>query len=68
VEELINSLFSLKLSVNILEEIRSEFCDIRKAMVLCENVECLDKLKKAIDLLSALPYLESFQEHLMRVF
>jgi len=63
VEELTNSLFSLKLSVNILEEIRSEFCDIRKAMVLCENVECLDKLKKAIDLLSALPYLESFQEH-----
>jgi len=63
VEELTNSLFSLKMSLNILEDIRSEFCDIRKAMVLCEDVECLDKLKKAVDLLSALPYLESFQAH-----
>ena len=63
VEELTNSVFSLKLSVNILEELRSEFCDIRKAMVLCENVECLDKLKKAVDILSALPYLEEFEEH-----
>jgi len=32
-------------------------------MVLCENVECLDKLKKAVDLLSTLPYLESFTQH-----
>jgi len=63
VEELTNSLFSLKMSLNILEDIRSEFCEIRKAMVLCEDIECLDKLKKAVDLLSALPYLESFQSH-----
>ena len=63
VEELTNSLFSLKLSINILEELRKEFCDIRKAMVLCDNVECLDKLKKAVDILSTLPYLESFKEH-----
>jgi len=63
VEELTNSVFSLKLSVNILEEIRSEFCDIRKAMVLCENIECLDKLKKAVDILSTLPFLEEFSSH-----
>ncbi len=63
IEELTNSVFSLKLSVNILEEIRSEFCEIRKAMVLCENVECLDKLKKAVDILSLLPYLEEFIQH-----
>jgi len=63
VEELTNSLFSLKLGVDILEELRKEFCDIRKGMVLCENVECLDKLKKAVDILSTLPYLESFEEH-----
>ena len=63
IEELTNSVFSLKLSVNILEEIRSEFCEIRKAMVLCENVECLDKLKKAVDILSLLPYLEEFVQH-----
>ncbi len=63
VEELTNSVFSLKLSVNILEEIRSEFCDIRKAMVLCDNVECLDRLKRAVDILSTLPYVEEFNEH-----
>ena len=63
VEELTNSVFSLKLSVNILEEIRSEFCDIRKAMVLCENVECLDKLKRAVDILSTLPFVEDFKSH-----
>jgi hypothetical protein len=63
VEELTNSIFSLKKSVEILEELRRSFCDIRKAMVLCENVECLDKLKKAVDILSTLPYLESFKEH-----
>ena len=63
VEELTNSVFSLKLSVNILEELRSEFCDIRKAMVLCENVECLDKLKRAVDILSTLPFVEEFNSH-----
>ena len=63
VEELTNSVFSLKLSINILEEIRSEFCEIRKAMVLCENVECLDKLKRAVDILSTLPFIGEFTEH-----
>ncbi len=63
VEELTNSIFSLKKDVQILEELRRNFCDIRKAMVLCEDVECLDKLKKAVDILSTLPYLESFKEH-----
>ena len=63
VEELTNSVFSLKLSLNILEELRSEFCDIRKAMVLCENVECLDKLKRAVDILSTLPFIEDFASH-----
>jgi len=63
VEELTNSVFSLKLSVNILEELRNEFCDIRKAMVLCEDVECLDKLKRAVDILSTLPFVEEFNSH-----
>ena len=63
VEELTNSVFSLKLSVNILEELRSEFCEIRKAMVLCENIECLDKLKKAVDILSTLPFVKEFEAH-----
>ncbi|EDM24168.1 hypothetical protein [Caminibacter mediatlanticus] len=63
IEELTNSLFTLSLNVRVLDEIRKEFCDIRKAMVLCENVGCLDKLKKAVDILSVLPYLESFTSH-----
>jgi len=63
IEELSHSLFSLRLSLDILEDLRKEFCDIRKAMVLCEDVECLDKLKRAVDILSTLPYLESFKEH-----
>ncbi|NPA53540.1 MAG: hypothetical protein GXO21_02610 [Aquificae bacterium] len=63
IEELTNSIFSLKLSIDILEQLRREFCNIRKAMVFCEDVECLDKLKKAVDILSVLPYLESFSQH-----
>ena len=63
VEELTNSVFSLKLSLNILEEIRSQFCDIRKAMVLCDDVNCLDKLKRAVDILSTLVYVEDFKAH-----
>ncbi len=63
IEEFSSSVFSLKKSVEILEDIRNEFCDIRKAAVLCENAECLDRLKRAVDILSTLPYLESFSEH-----
>jgi hypothetical protein len=63
VKELTESVLSLKNSVGILEDLRKSFCEIRKAMVLCENVECLDKLKRAVDILSTLPYLESFKVH-----
>jgi hypothetical protein len=63
VRELTESVFSLKNGIEILEDLRKSFCDIRKAAVLCEQVECLDKLKKAIDILSTLPYLESFKKH-----
>ncbi len=63
IEELTSSLFTLKQDATILEDLRKSFCEIRKAMVLCENVACLDKLKVSVDLLSALPYLESFKSH-----
>jgi len=63
IEELTHSIFNLKSGVEILEELRREFCDIRKGMVLCEDVECLDKMKRAVDILSTLPYLESFRQH-----
>ena len=63
VSELTESIFTLQNSVQILEDLRNSFCEIRKAAVLCDNVECLDKLKKAVDILSTLPYLESFKVH-----
>jgi hypothetical protein len=63
IDEFTKSIFSLKLSLDILEDIRESFCDIRKAMVLCEDVECLNKLKKSVDILSLLPYSESFKNH-----
>ncbi|GAB6074743.1 hypothetical protein [Nautilia lithotrophica] len=63
VKELTSSVFTLQNSVEILEDIRSNFCEIRKAAVLCEDVECLDKLKRAVDIISTLPYLESFKIH-----
>ena len=62
-EELFNSILSSKMDASILEEIRKEFCNIRKAMVVCENVECLNKLKRAVDILSALPFIEDFTIH-----
>jgi hypothetical protein len=63
IDELTKSIFTIKLSLDILEDLREEFCDIRKAVVLCEDIECLNKLKKAVDILSVLPYLESFKSH-----
>ena len=62
-DEIKNTIFTLKLDLDILEDLRKQFCDIRKAMVLCEDLECLDKLKRAVDILSLLPYAESFAKH-----
>ena len=63
IEEIEQSAVSFKLSNEILEFLRKEFCEIRKAMVLCEDEECLKKLKRGVDILSVLPYLKSFEEH-----
>ena len=62
-DEIKNTIFTLKLDIEILEDLRKQFCDIRKAMVLCEDLECLDKLKRAVDILSLLPYADSFAKH-----
>ncbi len=62
-DEIKNTIFTLKLDLDILEDLRKQFCDIRKAMVLCEDLECLDKLKRAVDILSLLPYADSFAKH-----
>lgn len=61
VEEINNEIFTLKKPKKILEFLRNEFCEIRKAMVLCKKPECLDKLKRASDILFALPLLPSFK-------
>jgi len=63
VKELAESMFSLQKSLDILEDLRRSFCNLRKAAVLCENVECIDKIKRGVDILSTLPYLESFKIH-----
>jgi len=63
VKELSESVFTLQNRVEILEDLRRIFCDIRKAAAVCENSECLDRLKRGIDILSTLPYLESFKAH-----
>lgn len=59
IEELEEGL-SLEQDIDILKFLRKEFCDIRKAMVLCEEKECLEELKRGVDTLSLLPYLKSF--------
>ena len=61
-DEINEYLFS-KSGVEILESLRELFCDIRKSAVLCENVECLDRHKRAVDIISTLPYIESFVSH-----
>ncbi len=63
IEEITHATLDLKMSVEILETLRKEFCAIRGAMVVCEDEECIQKLKRAVDILSVLPYLESFKEH-----
>ena len=63
IEEITQSAFTLKLDAKILEKIREIFCDSRKAIVLCEDEKCVKELKRGVDIVSLLPYLDSFAEH-----
>ena len=63
IEQTLHGALSFKEDTQLLKDLRKEFCDIRKAMLFCEDEKCLVKLKKAVDILSILPYLESFQSH-----
>jgi len=63
VTEFSQSLVELELTPQALDELRNVFCNIRKAAILCEDLQCLSKIKKLTDLLSVLPYLESFASH-----
>ncbi|MRJ02302.1 MAG: hypothetical protein GXO19_04835 [Epsilonproteobacteria bacterium] len=66
IEEIEQSALSLHRSQEILEFLRREFCEIRKAMVLCEEPSCLEKMKRGVDILSVLPYLAAFRDHFDR--
>lgn len=61
-KEIFESVVELKLSPEILEELRKNFCEIRKAMVLADNEELLEKLKKQGDLIVAITRLDDFRE------
>ena len=62
-EEITHTALSLEGGAEILESLRREFCAVRAAMVLCEEEPCLIRLKRAVDILSVLPFLESFNAH-----
>ena len=61
-KEITESVVDLKLSPEILEELRRNFCEIRKAMVLAEDQETLERLKKQADLIVAITKLPDFRE------
>ncbi|MEO2083363.1 MAG: hypothetical protein ABGX12_05025 [Desulfurobacteriaceae bacterium] len=66
-KEIFESVVELKLSPEILEELRKNFCDIRKAMILSEDQETLEKLKKQGDLIVAITRLSDFRERFVDV-
>ncbi len=63
VHEVTESYINLEMHPGILEELRQLFCELRAAIVLCPDETCLNKMKRAVDLLSALPYLSEFASH-----
>ncbi len=63
VDELTNTIIKMELSTAILEQLRELFCELRGAALVCEDQACLNKIKRAVDVVSALPQLESFTQH-----
>jgi len=61
-KEIMETVVELELSPKILEELRKNFCEIRKAMVVAEDRETLEKLKRQSDLLVAITHLPDFRE------
>ncbi len=61
-KEIVESVVELKLSPEILEELRRNFCEIRKGMVLADDEETLERLKKQGDLIVAITKLPDFRE------
>jgi len=63
VNELTQTIIQLELSTEILEKLRELFCELRGAALVCEDVNCLNSIKRAVDVVAALPNLESFTQH-----
>ncbi len=63
VNELTETIIQMELSTEILEKLRQLFCELRAAALVCENVACLNKIKRSLDVVSALPHLKSFTQH-----
>ncbi len=63
ITEVQTNLYQFQNESDVLTELRKVFCDIRKAILVCDNKNCLDKVKNVVDILSALPELESFRVH-----
>ncbi len=66
-KEILESVVELKLSPEILEELRHNFCEIRKGMVLADDEETLEKLKKQGDLIVAITKLPDFRERFKEI-
>jgi len=66
-KEIQESVVDLKLSPEILEELRRNFCNIRKAMVLAETPEQLERLKRESDLIVAVIHTSDFRERFANV-
>ncbi len=63
VSELTETIIEMEMSTHILEQLRQLFCNLRKAALVCEDQACLNKVKRAVDIVAALPQLESFTRH-----
>jgi len=61
-KELDDEMKQLKLDVDILEQIRKNFCEIRKGMILAPDVETLEEFKKRSDFIVALFHLPEVKE------
>ena len=62
IKEIQETVVDLKLSPEILDELRRDFCAIRKAMILADSSELLTKLKRQADLIVAVTHLKDFRE------
>lgn len=66
-KEILESVVELKLSPEILEELRHNFCEIRKGMILADDEETLEKLKKQGDLIVAITKLPDFRDRFKEI-